>query len=200
MTDRQSERPANRMPGRAALLIIDAQKGFVPFVFDAAGAIERIGRVAEAARRNGVPVLYSQEMHRTEMVDFGRELDGSEGVHCLEGTADVDIVDELRPREGDFVFPKRRYSCFFSTDLPILLRGLRVDTIVVCGFLTDVCVHYTCADAHQHDYAIRVVADGVRGSSREAHDASLRAIRYLQKDALWSSDELIAFWEGDAGG
>lgn len=73
---------------------------------------------------------------------------------------------------------------FFGTDLEILLKGLHVDTLYLIGGLTDVCIHYTAADAHQHDYYIKVVTDAVAGSSREAHEYALKAIQYLQRDAL----------------
>ncbi len=46
------------------------------------------------------------------------------------------------------------------------------------------CIHYTAVDAHQNDYYIRVVKDAVAGSSEEAHKYALKAIQYLQRDAL----------------
>ena len=81
-------------------------------------------------------------------------------------------------------FKSSRYSAFFGTDLEILLKGLHVDTLYLIGGLTDVCIHYTAADAHQHDYHIRVVTDAVAGSSEDAHRYALKAIQYLQRDAL----------------
>ena len=54
------------------------------------------------------------------------------------------------------------------------------------GFLTDVCVHYTGVDAHQHDYRVRVVRECVAGSSLAAHEASLNALVYLQTGAVVS--------------
>lgn len=187
--------------GVPALLIIDAQKGFLSDpngpapVFDPYTAVENISRVLAAARSAQIPVIHSQEMHRKQMVDFGRELDGAEGVHCLEGSEDVEFVDALKPIDGEFLIHKRRYSCFFATDLNLLLKGLNVQTLLVCGFLTDVCVHYTCADAHQHDYYVRVLQDCVRGSSMEAHRASLRAIKYLQTASETHSFEVLSLLE-----
>jgi biuret amidohydrolase len=185
--------------GNLALLIIDAQKGFLSDpngpapVYDAWTAVANIGLVLNAARKSNIPVIYSQEMHRKQLVDFGRELDGFEGIHCLEGTESVEIVDELKPVEGEYLIKKRRYSCFFATDLNILLKGLNVQTLLVCGFLTDVCVHYTCVDAHQHDYYVKVLYDCVRGSSLESHEASLKAIKYLQTSSEFSADEFIRY-------
>lgn len=176
---------------KTALLIIDAQNGFMDSVFDVENAITTIHRVLTVARQANIPIIHSQEMHRIEKVDFGRELEGAESIHCLEGTKDVEIVECLRPIDGEYVIKKRRYSCFFATDLEILLKGLGVNSLIVCGFLTDVCVHYTCVDAHQHDYFIKVIYDGVRGSSEEAHHAALKAIKYLQTNSETNSAEII---------
>ena len=176
---------------KAALLIIDAQKGFMDSVFDVENAVNIIKNLVDAAREASIPIIYTQEMHRKERVDFGRELDGSEGIHCLEGTDDVELIDGLSPQNGEYIIKKRRYSCFFATDLEILLKGLDVNTLIACGFLTDVCVHYTCVDAHQHDYHVKVVYDGVRGSTEDAHHAALKAIKYLQKDSEIYSDPWI---------
>ena len=79
---------------------------------------------------------------------------------------------------------KRRYSAFFSTDLEILLKGLRVDTLYLIGGLTDVCIHYTAVDAHQHDYHFRVVTDACSSSSTKAHTYALSATQYLQRNSL----------------
>ena len=132
------------------------------------------------------------EAHRADHVDFGRELDGAEGPHCLEDSPGTDFAWLTYPLPGEYRVVKRRYSAFFGTDLEILLRGLHVDTLVLVGGLTDVCIHYTAADAHQWDYHIRVVADAVAGSDPEAHAASLRAIRYLQRDALVTAADVEA--------
>ena len=137
-------------------------------------------------------MIHVQEAHRADHVDFGRELDGAEGLHCLEDSPGTDFAWLTYPLPGEYRVVKRRYSAFFGTDLEILLRGLHVDTLVLVGGLTDVCIHYTAADAHQWDYHIRVVTDAVAGSDPEAHAASLRAIRYLQRDALVTAADVEA--------
>ena len=186
--------------GKPVLVVIDMQNsGGMPF--EASGIptmpgfderVEAICKVVAAAREVGVPVVYFQEVHRADHVDFGRELDGSEGVHCLEGAADTALDRRLLPRDDEYLVTKRRYSCFFGTDFLILLRGLGAETLLLTGELTDVCVHYTFVDAHQHDYHARVVTDCVGGSTRARHEASLDAMRYLQRDALCTSEEIVA--------
>ena len=63
------------------------------------------------------------------------------------------------------------------------MRGLKVDTLLLVGGLTDVCVHYTFVDGHQSDYFCRVIEDCVGGFSLAAHEAALRAMECLQRGA-----------------
>ena len=140
-------------------------------------------RVLDVFRAKKLPVIQIKEVHRKDMVDFGRELDGSEGIHCMENSPYTDYAKLTYPI-GEYRITKRRYSAFFGTDLEILLKGLHAKTLYLIGGLTDVCIHYTAVDAHQHDYHIRVVTDAVAGSSPEAHAYALKAIQYLQRDAL----------------
>jgi nicotinamidase-related amidase len=186
-------------PEPLALIVIDAQIEFLTMceagsadTCSAHAALQGIVRLVHAARAAGHPVIFTQELHRPELVDFGRELDGNEPVHCLEGAPGTELVDELRPAAGEWTIHKRRYSAFFATDLDLLLRGLGVRTIVVCGYLTDVCVHYTCVDAHQHDYRIRLVRDACAGSSAPASRATFAAVEYLQRDAIITSPRYSA--------
>lgn len=188
--------------GQAVLIVVDIQKGGadgaaagIPVMDGHAEVVANAERVVAAARSAGVPIVFFQEAHRRSLVDFGRELDGTEGVHCLEGDEGTELVEQLRPSgPNEHFIAKRRYSCFFGTELQILLRGLRAETLVLIGALTDVCVHYTFADGHQHDFYMRVVQDAVIGSSRSAHDASLAAFEYLQSGARRNTEELVAAW------
>lgn len=183
-----------------ALVVIDSQRDFVTTggsggaipTEDATDALARIADLLRAAHELHVPVIFTQEAHRKERVDFGRELDGDEGVHCIEGSEGVDFRDETRPGDGDFIVVKRRYSGFFATDLDLLLRGLGADTVLLCGFGTDVCVHYTAIDAHQHDYHVFIAEDATRGTSAEARVAALAAVEYLQSGCTVTSEDLIA--------
>ena len=184
--------------GRPALLVIDMQEG----AYGADSGIPRMGGFAERVepvraliarfRGHGYPVIFFAEQHRRSLIDFGRELDGDERVHCLEGDPGTAIAAAFGVGSDDLVIAKRRYSCFFATDLDLLLRSLRVDTVVLVGELTDVCVHYTFADAHQHDYFARVVEDCCGGSSVAAHRAALEAMTYLQREACTSTASVIA--------
>lgn len=191
--------------GRPAVLVIDIQKaaflpgydGGIAHMPGFAARMLAARPVIDAARAAGAPVIFFQEAHRPSGVDFGRELDGAEGVHCVEDAPGTAIAaEETGFRPDDLFIRKRRYSCFFGTELQILLRGLKVETLLLVGALTDVCVHYTFADGHQHDYHCRVARDAVAGSSVAAHEASLAAMEYLQAGAVRDAAELAAALAG----
>ena len=188
-----------QLHGQSALVVIDVQKGGIMAadtgIPHMAGGEQRYARIAElvdAARAAAVPVVFIQEVHKRTLLDFGRELDGVEGVHCLEGDEATELADCLVPQPDEYLIRKRRYSAFFATELDVVLRSHGASTLLLVGGLTDVCVHYTFADAHQRDYHCRVVGDCVGGSSQRAHDAALEAMTYLQRDCLVASDDVLA--------
>lgn len=196
--------------GQPVLIVVDIQGGesgsgesesgdpAIPFMPGYDDAMRGAPALVAKARECGVPVIFFQEAHRRDLVDFGRELDGAEGVHLLEGDPGTEIDPRLGVRPDDYVIRKRRYSCFFGTELEILLKGLKANTLILVGGHTDVCVHYTFVDAHQHDYFCRVVEDCVAGSSTEAHEAALAAMEYLQTGARRQSAEVTSAFEAFA--
>lgn len=189
--------------GNAALLVIDVQHDFidkdgpVPCI----GGIEMLPKVKqliEACKNADIPVIYTKEVHRKTGIDMGRELDGNEPDHCLLGSKGVEIMEEVAPAPDDLVVTKPRYNAFLGTDLPYLLHGLNVlpnDTLILCGVATNVCVHYTGAAAHQHDYHIKVIEDCCAGSSWEEHEAALRQLNYLQSGARMKLEEILPLLE-----
>ena len=188
--------------GQPVLIVVDIQKGDtsgepsgIPSMPGYQKRMEPASGIIAKARACGVPVIFFQEANRRDHIDFGRELDGVEDVHLLEGDRGTEISDEVGMRADDYFITKRRYSCFFGTDLEILLKGLQARTLILIGGLTDVCVHYTYVDAHQHDYFCRVVEDCVAGSSLAAHEASLNAMEYLQTGARRTTAEILAGFE-----
>ncbi len=189
--------------GRAALIVIDIQKStFAPIpddkraiahMPDYAQRMARSRLAIDKAREVGIPVIFIQEIHRANLIDMGRETDGDEDVHCLDNNPLTAFAEEeLGMRPDDYRISKRRYSAFYGTDLEILLKGLKTETLILVGGLTDVCVHYTFVDGHQGDYFCRVIEDCVAGSSLAAHQASLNAMEYLQHGAIRSLQDVLA--------
>lgn len=189
--------------GQPVLVVVDIQGGetntsdepdaevSIPLMPGYDAAMENAPILIEKARERGIPVVFFQEAHRRDLIDFGRELDGAEGIHLLEGDPGTEVSPAVGMRPDDYFIRKRRYSCFFGTEFEILLKGLKANTLILIGGHTDVCVHYTFVDGHQHDYFMRVVTDCVAGSSQAAHDASLNAMEYLQTGARRTTSEIL---------
>src|SRR6266516_1581192 len=167
-----------RDPRRTALLVIDMQNDFllpdapVPAT-GGLGLIRVISGSADACRTEGFPVVFTQEMHRPDLSDFGIELD-FEPPHCLEGTPGMDVVAGLEPKRGDVLIQrKRRYDAFLGTDLDLVLRNRAVENLLVTGVCTDICVISTVHHARNLDYRCVVLSDAVAGTTSERHRAAL---------------------------
>jgi nicotinamidase-related amidase len=172
--------------GRPALLVIDMQHDFVDdtagcYNIGAERTVPRIRALIDAMRAAALPVIWTIEAHRPGGIDTGLESheDCSFAAHTVEGTRGIEIVPELSPDPDDLLVTKRRYNCFLGTELELLLRGLRVETLLVTGVSSDVCVHWTVGEAFQRDYHVRVLEDCVAGTTEVDHEASLLIMRNL---------------------
>ena len=116
--------------------------------------------------------------------------------HCVEGTWGAQIIDKLRPRDGEHLVVKKGFGGFApSTPLDTILRNLGVNTCVVTGVTTCVCVSTTVRGGVEHNYRMVLVSDAVAEVSREAHDAELRIMDRLFADVR-STDEVIELFGG----
>jgi len=162
---------------RPAVIVIDMLEDFVYGGLRcerAEGMLGPLGRLLKGARQAGVPVVYSNDAH---LPGVDREFEVW-GEHAVAGTPGAAVIGELEPAEGDYVVPKRRYSGFYGTDLDALLRELKVDTVVLTGLHTNICVRHTAADAFQGGYAVVVPTDAVEALTEEDHEGGLE---YLNK-------------------
>ncbi len=201
MPSPENEKTPEVIHGQPALLVIDFQNDFIlsGAPIECTGGREAVKNsipLIEKAREKGIPVIFTQEFHREPKVygpyDFGRELDGEDPIHTVRGTDGHKLVDELLPlAPKDYVLEKPRYSTFIGTDLDLILRSHKVETVIIVGVCTNICVHYNFIDAHQRDYRVRVVEECVAGTSWEAHQAALTQINYLQYGGVQKRDDVM---------
>jgi nicotinamidase-related amidase len=140
----------------------------------------------EAARRSGTPIIYTSDAH---LPGLDREFEIWPS-HAVEGSEGAEIVEELRPEPGDYLIRKRRYSAFFATGLDLLLRELGVDTVILTGLVTNICIQHTAADAFFHGYKVVIPRDCVEAPSQEEHEAALRYMERMYGAKITSSDGL----------
>lgn len=182
---------------KSALLVIDMQNDFLdpkgPFRDrDENGMpdmlIPNVLACISKARGKNMPIIHIYQEHRVGLVDFGRELDCSLP-HCIEGTWGAEIISQIKVGSTDYRVIKRRFSGFFATDLDLLLKGLAVKTLYMCGIAGDGCVRATAVDAHQLNYKIHLIQDAVAGLTRDSCKWALDYLQTLQQDVLLTLDE-----------
>lgn len=95
----------------------------------------------------------------------------------VEGSVYAEILPEVAPRQGEPVVVKRRYSAFYGTDLELLVRGLRAETVFLLGVNTNNCVLATAYDAFSRDLRVVVLADACGSmNGEEYHRFALRQV------------------------
>lgn len=177
-----------------AVILVDFLNDFVTgkLACDRAQAIlPQTAKLIEAARKNGVPVIYSNDEH---FPGIDRELK-LWGDHALIGTEGAKVVHELAPAAGDYIIPKRRYSGFFQTDLHITLQELGVDTCIMTGLHTHMCVRHTSADAFCYGYEIVVAKDATDSFTEKDYLYGLDYLKEVYGARITDVDTLISEWE-----
>ena len=127
--------------------------------------------VLTAARNSGAKVIYVNDNHRLGM-KVEREF-VKRSPHCIENSWGSEIVEQLAPTKNDLHVVKRRYSGFFQTDLDLTLRDLQVESLVVMGVVTNICVRSTVHDAFFLGYKVVVPQDCVAATGPREQDSSL---------------------------
>ena len=150
--------------------------------FSMRDVIERAAGAVARARHVGIPVIYARMTWRSAadgypidaglIVEHSRPFLRKEGLR--RGTWGAQVVSEMPP--PDYEVEKTRYSAFHNTSLEPLLRGLGIDTVVLAGVVTNMCVAATARDAFHREFRVVVLRDCVSAFNRELHDASLRTM------------------------
>lgn len=166
-------------PDRTALIVVDMQNDFVSqdgslLVPDAAATIPAIRDLLELARSSGMRVVYSQDSHRDGDPEWEIWPE-----HTRVGTWGWRIVDELAPLEHELVLPKVRYDAFHGTPLDHHLRLWGIDTLVICGTVANICVHYTAASAALRWYDVVIPHDATSALHEFDLESSLRQTAFL---------------------
>ncbi len=166
---------------KTALMIVDMQKDFVEAggAMRIPGAVEvvpKIKRALEASRKAGLPIFHVKRVHRADGSDvekFRYEM-FRKTPYAVEKTEGSEIVEQLKPREGETILPKTRFSAFFYTNLDSLLRRAGVGKIVLAGIQSPNCIRATAVDALALDYDVVLLTDAIGSKTKEIHDANMR--------------------------
>jgi nicotinamidase-related amidase len=163
--------------GRSALLVVDMQVFFLDpasptFTCGGEAILPNVGRLVQAFRQAGRPVIFTRHVHHPDHLDSGIMGWWWQGM-CLEGSPESEVHPALAPLPGEKQVLKHRYSAFYNTDLETVLRCLKVEDLVVTGVMSNLCCESTARDAYFRDYRVIFLADGTGSVSEELHLATL---------------------------
>lgn len=182
-----------------ALVVIDMQRDFCAYDGYAARAgldVERLSSVVtniqsllEAARHADLLVIHTREGHlpdlsdcspakrlRSELAGAPIGQNGPMGRLLIRGEYGHDIIDELKPLDGEIVVDKPGYGAFYRTQLETLLAQHGIRCLIVCGVTTEVCVHSTLREAVDRGYCCITVGDACAASNLALQQAALAMI------------------------
>jgi len=180
---------------RPAVIIVDMLNDFVSgklYAKRAKNVIEPLQQLVFAARKHGIPVIFSNDAHYPQ----DNEITQKWGQHAIKGTFGAKVISELTPDlTKDYVVEKHVYSGFYETGLDSLLRALYkgegVKTVIFGGLHTHMCVKHTIADAFFRGYCIIVAKDGTDAFTAQVHKQGLREIEAIYGAKILAVEEII---------
>lgn len=162
---------------KTALMIVDMNKAFVgkgaPLeVPKAMDNVPRIKLLLETCRKRNMPIIHVSHVFRKDGRDRGLMYDFwpvlKDGI-LEEGSEGTEIYPDIAPVAGETVITKHRYSAWFGTDLDIVVRNLKVDTLIICGTTTDRCTGLTAYEAFMRDLKVIFPEDANATFQDEVH-------------------------------
>ena len=155
-------------------------------------ALASCERLTAAARKAGVPVIFTNVVYRAGGIDGGlfyKKVPALEAF--LEGSPLGAFPDTLQPRADEVVVTKQYASSFFGTSLAATLTRMGVDSLFITGFSTSGCVRASALDALQNGFVPLVVADACGDRDERPHEANLFDLSKKYAEVL-SEEQAIA--------
>lgn len=170
---------------RSALLVIDMENGFVDSksahcIPMAEATVPACIQAVETAREKGIPVFFVKRIYRydgsdVELTRYAAWKKGGRGMGPEStGFNSAEAPEGLQPKAGDYTIIKPRWSAFFHTELDLILRRLKVDTVILTGTTTPNCIRTTCYDANSLDYNVVILKDCCSSATEEIQRMNLK--------------------------
>ena len=148
--------------------------------------VEPIASLLAAARKARRPVVYVGDAHLSHDPELRVW-----GEHAMKGSEGCRVIPELAPQSADYLFEKRTYSAFFETGLDSFLRSWGVDTAILTGLHTHLCVRHSAADAFFRGYRIVVPVDCVTAFTEAEQGSGLEFLHRHYGAELVTSTDLV---------
>ena len=164
---------------RPAIIVVDMLKDNLresprnPYYQEGGEILPHLQRLLNEGRKRGFPIVFACDSFLEGDFIFRSRMK----VHSLRGTRGAEVIDDLEPKSTDMILPKRRFSAFFKTDLDQTLRTLAVDTIVLAGMTTEVCVLMTAFEGLCQDFSVIILENCTASRSKELRKGCLDLYR-----------------------
>ncbi|MDT9025270.1 isochorismatase family cysteine hydrolase [Rossellomorea yichunensis] len=174
---------------KSALLIIDMIN-----TFDFQGGenlfentlkiVDNIRGLKRKAKDSGIPVIYVND-------NYGLWQDNMNDIieHCKKKKGET-VIEKIHPDTDDYFIIKPKHSCFFGTQLDILLHQLEVKHLILTGIAGDICVLYTANDAYMREYEISIPKDCMASESDGDNESAIRIIKKTIGADMSLSDQM----------
>ncbi len=165
-------------PTKSAMIVIDMEKGFIEpesihCVRTAKATVPACSRAMALAREKGIPVFLVNRIYRAngsdvEATRYHAWIQGGKALTPNStGLLSYEMPEGMEPQSGDYTLIKPRFSAFFGSELDLILRRLRVETVILIGTTTPNCIRTTCYDGLSLDYNMVVLTDCCSSQTEE---------------------------------
>lgn len=148
--------------------------------------IPNIAKLLAHGRKHGWLIVYANDAHLP-----GDPEEKVWGPHALAASPGAQVIAELAPQSGDVVLGKRTYSAFYETGLDLLLRQHGINTVILTGQHTHICVRHTSADAFARNYQIVVPEDAVESFSDTDHEGGLDYLKMCYAARIMKTSDVM---------
>jgi nicotinamidase-related amidase len=179
---------------RSALVIVDMQEFFFRKPERREGlnqVVANINRLIEHFESRQFPVCHVITAFKPNGSDWELKMQAANEPELIEGTAETEILPQVRLRNTHRIFIKTRYSAFFKTPLAEHLQSENIQRVVVGGAYTHYCVNATIFDAYCHDFVPCIITDAV---TSHLQDEAAMLIERMKRNGyhVLTTDQLIA--------
>jgi len=145
-------------PTRVALLVVDEQERLMSAIHEADRVVRNSRKMLQAATALGMPVVYTEQYPKG-----------------LGGTLPAirELLHEQLPIE------KTVFGCFKSAAFTEALGQFQVDTLLIAGVETHICVFQTAAQAIERGLSVHILSDAVGARTPERHSVGMERLRQL---------------------
>ena len=188
---------------RSAMIVIDMERGFtepssIHCIRTAMDTVPACSKAMQMAREKGIPVFLVNRIYRADGsdVESTRYHTWVQGGKAMTpgstGPLSYEMPEGMKPQPGDYTLIKPRFSAFFQTELDLILRRLRVETVILIGTTTPNCIRTSCYDAVSLDYNVVILPECCSSQTEEIQRVNMEDMERVGAK-LMSLDEFAAY-------